>query len=191
MTDLFSWLRKALITQEISPLILSGIFHFQFVTIHPFMDGNGRLARLWSHYILSKHGFDFTLISAIEKQIEKKRSLYYEQLHQLQGNLFYNISPQVDLTSWLEFWLECLYQAGQEASQRITPEIAPSKEDFPTDRITLAIQFFKKHRKLKASEYADLCQIGRTQAVEDLNFLTQKKIIRKIGGGRSTTYIIN
>jgi len=49
MKDLIIWTRKNLSAKDLSPLIISGLFHFQFVTIHPFMDGNGRLARLWSH----------------------------------------------------------------------------------------------------------------------------------------------
>lgn len=77
MSDLFSWMRKN--QKKIHPLIMSGVFHYEFVFIHPFSDGNGRMARLWHTLILSKWKPVFEYIP-IESQIEKFQDEYYKAI---------------------------------------------------------------------------------------------------------------
>lgn len=77
MEELFEWMKEAQST--IHPLILSSIFHYEFVFIHPFSDGNGRMARLWHTAILSKWKPIFEYIP-IESQIEKFQNEYYEAI---------------------------------------------------------------------------------------------------------------
>lgn len=77
MKELFEWMKEAQST--IHPLILSSIFHYEFVFIHPFSDGNGRMARLWHTAILSKWKPIFEYIP-IESQIEKFQNEYYEAI---------------------------------------------------------------------------------------------------------------
>ncbi len=77
MGILFDWMNEA--KKDVNPLILSSIFHYEFVFIHPFSDGNGRMARLWHTVILSKWNPIFEYIP-IESQIEKFQSEYYETI---------------------------------------------------------------------------------------------------------------
>ena len=77
MTDLFAWMKEA--QDDVHPLILSSVFHYEFVCIHPFSDGNGRMARLWHTAILSKWKPVFEYIP-IESQIEKFQEEYYEAI---------------------------------------------------------------------------------------------------------------
>ena len=77
MDELFAWMKEA--QSEIHPLILSCVFHYEFVFIHPFSDGNGRMARLWHTAILSKWKAVFEYIP-IESQIEKFQDEYYEAI---------------------------------------------------------------------------------------------------------------
>lgn len=79
MDGLFAWMRKA--QYDVHPLILSSVFHYEFVFIHPFSDGNGRMARLWHTAILSKWKTVFAYIP-IESQIEKFQNEYYEAISQ-------------------------------------------------------------------------------------------------------------
>ena len=79
MDDLFAWMRKAQGT--VHPLILSSVFHYEFVFIHPFSDGNGRMARLWHSAILSKWKPIFEYIP-IESRIEKFQDEYYKAIAQ-------------------------------------------------------------------------------------------------------------
>ena len=77
MDDLFGWMKTA--RETVHPLILSGVFHYEFVFIHPFSDGNGRMARLWHTAILSKWKPVFEYIP-IESQIEKFQEDYYNAI---------------------------------------------------------------------------------------------------------------
>ena len=77
MADLFAWMKEA--QDDVHPLILSSVFHYEFVCIHPFSDGNGRIARLWHAAILSKWKPVFEYIP-IESQIEKFQEEYYEAI---------------------------------------------------------------------------------------------------------------
>ena len=75
MNDLFSWMEQN--KEELSPLILSSVFHYEFVFIHPFLDGNGRMARLWQTVILG-HWKDIFYYMPIETQIKKYQEEYYQ-----------------------------------------------------------------------------------------------------------------
>lgn len=77
MNDLFEWMKEA--QNSVHPLILSSVFHYEFVFIHPFSDGNGRMARLWHTAILSKWKPIFEYIP-IESQIEKFQNEYYDAI---------------------------------------------------------------------------------------------------------------
>mgnify|MGYP000018299526 FL=1 len=79
MDELFAWMKEA--KDDVHPLILSSVFHYEFVFIHPFSDGNGRMARLWHTAILSKWKPIFEYIP-IESQIEKFQDEYYETISQ-------------------------------------------------------------------------------------------------------------
>lgn len=81
--DLFSWMEKN--STKVHPLILSAVFHYEFVFIHPFSDGNGRTARLWHTVILSKWNSAFEYIP-IESQIEKFQEGYYDAIAQCHVN---------------------------------------------------------------------------------------------------------
>lgn len=77
MNQLFNWMKEA--HGNVHPLILSSVFHYEFVFIHPFSDGNGRMARLWHTAILSKWKTVFEYIP-IESQIEKFQDEYYDAI---------------------------------------------------------------------------------------------------------------
>ena len=76
MKDLFSWMKKE---KDLNPLILSSVFHYEFVFIHPFSDGNGRMARLWQTAILAKWREVFRYLP-IESQVEKNQAGYYKAI---------------------------------------------------------------------------------------------------------------
>lgn len=77
MSELFDWLNRE--KKNIDPLILSSIFHYEFVFIHPFQDGNGRTARFWQNAILSKYDKIFEVVT-IENMIEKNQQEYYDAI---------------------------------------------------------------------------------------------------------------
>lgn len=189
MKGLLNYIHKNQI-EKISPLILAPIFHYEFVTIHPFMDGNGRLARIISNAILSVGGYDVHKYAALEKQHEKERIKYYHSLRSLQAQNYYDIPSTQNITSWIVYWLTCLRETYKEALARVSPfsQLIVSEDIIHYDRLAKAISLFKRHITLKAADYAVMMGLERTQAVADLNILLEKELIKKVGGGRSTVY---
>lgn len=108
MNDLFGWLNKE--KQNIHPLLLSAIFHYEFVFIHPFTDGNGRMARLWHTVLLSKWKPIFEFIP-LESQIEKFQNEYYDAIAKSHANGNSN--------AFIEFILNMIDQILDEISIQI------------------------------------------------------------------------
>ena len=109
MEDLFSWMKES--RGKVHPLILSSVFHYEFVFIHPFTDGNGRMARLWHTAILTKWQPIFEFIP-IESQIEKFQNGYYDAIAECHtyGNS----------TAFIEFILEQINVILDEVSVTVT-----------------------------------------------------------------------
>lgn len=193
MKGLISWARKETVAKT-SPLLVAAQFHFEFVTIHPFMDGNGRLGRLITNGILSAGGYDIERYAALEKQHEKDRANYYRSLRGLQGGRsgnYYDIPLGQDIHSWIVYWLKCLLATYEEGLSRIQNYVVNSSSNFTFDlRLQKAESLFKRHIRLRASEYADLVGLARTQAVADLNKLVEAGTLDRVKGGRSTIYQI-
>ncbi|MBE6123977.1 MAG: Fic family protein [Erysipelotrichaceae bacterium] len=112
MNDLFSWLNGH--KEEIHPLILSSIFHYEFVFIHPFSDGNGRMARLWQNIILSKWKDVFEYLP-IESQIKKYQEEYYKAIS--------NSHQQGESTSFIEFMLKMIDEVLEDTLNKTKEEI--------------------------------------------------------------------
>ena len=109
MDELFDWMKEA--KDDVHPLILSSIFHYEFVFIHPFSDGNGRMARLWHTAILSKWNPIFEYIP-IESQIEKFQEEYYETISQCH--------VAGESTMFIEFMLEQIDKILNDISSQIS-----------------------------------------------------------------------
>jgi len=186
MQKLYLWVKESLLNNE-SPLITAALFHYYFVTIHPFMDGNGRCGRLVTNFILDKHGFNVSGYASIEKVHEQNKMDYYKNLRIHQALVYYDIPDNINLTGWINYWLMSLKKAYDEAVRRLNLNI--DQENLDT-RLKKAYSLFVRHKKLKASEYQLLAGLGRTQAVSDLNKLISRGLIKKAGGGRSSTYIV-
>ena len=114
MKELFDWMKKN--KETIHPLIMSSIFHYEFVFIHPFSDGNGRTARLWQNVILSKWKGLFEYLP-IESQIHKYQDDYYKAIN--------NCNHKGESTEFIEFMLEMIDAVLDET---ITTSLAPITE---------------------------------------------------------------
>lgn len=189
MKGLLGWLRSQRAKQASVPLIAAQ-FHFEFVTIHPFMDGNGRLARLLTNSVLLAGGYDVEGYAALEKQHELDRVGYYAAMRGLQAGTYYDIPPNQDIRTWITYWLKCLADTYDEALERVGAiQADPQELIVPShDRLKRARSLFQKHGSLRAAEYADLTSLARTQAVADLNSLVKEGVLERVGGGRSTAY---
>lgn len=109
MNELFDWMKEA--QHTVHPLILSSVFHYEFVFIHPFSDGNGRMARLWQTAILSKWKSIFEYIP-VESQIEKFQAEYYKAISQCH--------TAGESTSFIEFMLSQIDKILDDISAQVS-----------------------------------------------------------------------
>src|SRR5260221_7840690 len=93
-----------------------GIAHYQFVAIHPFIDGNGRSTRILTTLMLIQGGYDMTSFFALESYYNRNRKAYYEALNSVDK---YRVEGKPDLTRWLEYYIEGMHIEAERAQSRI------------------------------------------------------------------------
>jgi len=113
MNQLFNWMKKS--KEKVHPLILSSIFHYEFVFIHPFSDGNGRMARLWQNILLSQWKEIFEYVP-IESQIKKYQNKYYKVIN--------NCNKNGNSNEFIEFMLQMINEVLEEVLETINKEIS-------------------------------------------------------------------
>ena len=113
MNQLFNWIKKS--KEKVHPLILSSIFHYEFVFIHPFSDGNGRMARLWQNILLSQWKEIFEYVP-IESQIKKYQNKYYKVIN--------NCNKNGNSNEFIEFMLQMINEVLEEVLETINKEIS-------------------------------------------------------------------
>jgi Fic family protein len=106
MKSLLAWYHRETKRNYLHPLLKIGIFIVTWLKIHPFEDGNGRLSRLLTYFLLLQHGYDFNRYSAMDREIEKAQMLYYQALRQTQRTL--DSSNKPDWITWLDYFLQII-----------------------------------------------------------------------------------
>ena len=177
----------------IEPVIKSGLAHLWFVTIHPFDDGNGRIARAIADMQLSKADKTHYRFYSMSAQIEHQKKEYYEILEQTQKG-------PLDVTEWLEWYLSCLSNA-IESSEQILAKVLVKAKFWKNHASTILNERQQKminklldnfFGKLNTSKWARITKCSQDTALRDIQDLMKKEILLKEpGGGRSTSYIIN
>jgi Fic family protein len=176
MRELTEWINKV---KDISPILVAGIAQFQFVHIHPFIDGNGRTARLLSTLILYKTGYDFKRIFTISEYYDKDRPAYYQAIQSVRKN-------HMDMTAWLEYFVDGLRSQMEEIQQKGEQLI---KQDVVLQKIK-KIGLNKRQEKavkhliikgtVTVNEYQSVASCIRRTAQRDLEELVKKGIIKVV-----------
>ncbi len=183
MKELFYYVSKN--RGLLDPLILSGIFHKQFVIIHPFMDGNGRTVRLATKVLLSAMGLDTFNLFSFENYYNQNISRYFGYVGE-KGN-YYDICDLVDFTPWLEYFTdgiidELLRVSKLFSRESITPEtlLKPHHQKI--------LDYIKKHDFITDRIYSTLTDRAKPTRNQDLNQLIQLGLIERVGKGKATIY---
>ncbi|MEA5402987.1 Fic family protein [Arcicella sp. DC2W] len=187
MQKFITWFNE---NQVIDPVLKAGIAHLWFITIHPFDDGNGRIARAITDMQLSKADGSSQRFFSMSAQIQKQRNLYYETLEKVQKGTS-------DITIWLDWFLTCLTEALLNT-------------DIILEKVLKKARFWEKHRntsfnerqqlllnklmdnfegKLTSSKWAKIAKCSADTALRDIQGLMSKGVLKKENaGGRSTNY---
>jgi len=170
---------------HLDPLILGGLFHKQFVVIHPFVDGNGRAARLVTKQLLAELGVNLYRLLSFENYYNQNVNHYFQQVGAY-GN-YYDLAPTLDFTAWLEYFaegiLDELYRLEKEIISR---QQRPDQELKPHHQIILGL--IDANGYVTDKLYA--AQTERAKATRSLDFkkLIELGLIERQGRGRSTYY---
>jgi Fic family protein len=176
----------------IDPVMAAGLAHLWFVTIHPFEDGNGRMARAIADMALARSEKSSQRFYSMSAQIRLERNAYYEVLERTQqGGL--------DITPWLEWFLGCLDRA-IDGAEGILAGIfhkarfweSQAKKPFnERQRLVLNRLFDGFEGKLTSSKWAKLAKCSQDTAFRDIDDLVKRGVlVKEPGGGRSTSYAL-
>jgi len=187
MKKFLDWFEK----ESSTDLVLkAGVAHLWFVTIHPFEDGNGRIARAIADMVLARSEQSQQRFYSMSAQIRHERKEYYEILESTQkGNL--------DITHWLEWFLECLGRAFDRAEMILSAVLSKARfwerfdgTDFNERQRNMINRLLNAFEgKLTSSKWAKLEKCSQDTALRDIEDLIDKGVLTKdSGGGRSTSY---
>ena len=177
--------------KETDFLIQAGIVHLWFVILHPFDDGNGRIARALTDMILARSDDSKFRFYSMSSQIQKNRKSYYEILEKTQKG-------SMDITNWLVWFLENLLIAIQSSGE-ITDKVLQKAEFwqknsnlvFNERQIKVLNRFMDNFEgNLTTTKWAKMCNCSQDTATLDINDLIDKKILKKTGKGRATHYLL-
>jgi Fic family protein len=182
-----SWFEQP---SDIDPLLNAGLAHLWFVTIHPFDDGNGRIARAISDMALSRSESSRRRFYSMSAQIRRERSEYYTTLEWTQKG-------EIDVTRWQTWFLKCLLRAIEGAQDRLGSVLRKAsfwerfaKEPLNERQIKALNRLLDGiEGKLTTSKWAKLANCSQDTAYRDILDLVKRGALRKDpGGGRSTSY---
>jgi Fic family protein len=172
------------------PLLIAGLAHLWFVTIHPFDDGNGRIARAIADMALARSERSTQRFYSMSAQIRRQRSDYYTTLERTQKGA-------LDVTPWQEWFLSCLRRSIEGSQDTLVAVLEKARfwERFAQQSLN-ARQVKVLNRlldgfegKLTTSKYAKLTKCSQDTAYRDiLNLMKRGAMLKDAGGGRSTSY---
>jgi Fic family protein len=189
MTGFLDWFNCG---PAVDPVLKAGIAHLWFVTIHPFDDGNGRIARAIADRRLARSENSSQRFYSMSAQIRQERKTYYDLLEQTQKG-------ELEITTWLTWFLECLGRAIDGAETLLATVLAKARfwasvSGSPlNDRQKLILNKMLDgfEGKLTSSKWAKLTKSSQDTAQRDITDLVQRGILaRSPEGGRSTSYTL-
>ena len=180
--ELLDWLNNS--TDEMYPVIIAGILHYELVRIHPFVDGNGRTSRLMATLILSIQKFNIDNYFTLDEYYNQDRQAYVDALKSADKNH--------DLTNWLEYFCQgVLYSIDKVKSEvlkldQITSKYNNTIELTPNEISVLTLLEEKKH--IQNKDIQEMLNISPQASYKIIRKLKNKELIKSTGKGRNTEY---
>jgi len=167
---------------ETHAIVKCALFCYDFVSIHPFQDGNGRLSRLIATLLLLKNGYSWIQYVSFEHEIENRKAEYYQQLMESQRQ-----RPNENIYNWVLFFLNCLNNISTQlmtklSSQGNVASLSPKEKS--------VYLFIENHPGSQSSEIAEKLNLGLPLVKKILTSLAKNKLIVKHGAGAGTNYTL-
>ncbi len=179
MRQLVDWFHA---DTETIPLIKTALFVYDFLSIHPFQDGNGRLSRLLTTLLLLKQGYSWIQYVSFEHEIENRKNEYYRVLMQAQRQ-----RPNEVVTDWLKFFIDCMQNIQNQLLKKLEESRAPESTSAREKKILLYIQH---HAGCSSGEISRKLNMALPTVKKALKDMVEKKLIAMEGVGKATGYTI-
>jgi len=188
MKDFILWLNSEQ-RYELYPVLLSGISHYEFVRIHPFVDGNGRTARALATLILYLKGFDTKRFFALDDYYNENRGRYYSALQTVD-------QKTLDITLWLEYFCEGVTVSMNRVKGAVL-ELSFDKmvkekkgQIFLSERQREVLKYLQTNLKITTKEYQDMFNVSERTARGHLNELVKLDLIKPVGSQKGRYYVL-
>lgn len=179
MAKLIAWYKK---DTETLPLIKAAVFVYDFLSIHPFQDGNGRVSRLLGTLLLLKHGYSWVQYVSFEHEIESRKSEYYKILMQCQRQ-----RPGEDVYPWVMFFLDCLKNIQLQLMAKLEVQTKSGKLTLREKKI---YSFIENHPGSKSGEISEKLDVPQPTVKRLLTTMVKNKLLVMHGAGAGTNYSI-
>lgn len=186
--DLVKWINSN-DAKELDPIIEAGIVHYEFVRIHPFVDGNGRTARVLAAWILYKRGFDTKQFFCLDDYYDSDRPAYYKTLQSVNQST-------LDLTRWLEYFVEGVNISVEAVKERVIRLSSERLRRTKKGQIALTarqmriVEFINQNGKITNRDMQKMFKISDRAVLKEIKKLVDLKVVKPDGKGRSLYYIL-
>jgi len=186
MFELVEWANLQWNEKTMHPLVVLAVFIYEFLSIHPFQDGNGRLSRLLTTLFLLKQGYGFVQYISFENHIEQHKKAYYDALMTAQRR---RTAGEDIIDKWLLFFLESLKALTEKLDKKY--DVFRQKGGYLNERQKMLEEFVAERKTVKISDlYFAFPDISPNTLKKDLQYLKAEQIVTTAGQGRGTVYII-
>lgn len=184
MEGLISWVNERFNLKDLHPLLIVATFVYEFLSIHPYQDGNGRLSRLLTTLLLLKFDYEFIQYVSFEHVIESKKEAYYRALMEGQKNRY---KERERINNWVIFFLESLVILTKRLETKY--ETYSSLKIALNDRQQQIVAYVKEKENAQIGELASfLRNYSRNTLKKDLTYLVNENILLRTGAGRGVRY---
>lgn len=184
MQELVEWTQEALAEKRYHPLLIIGNFLVEFLKIHPFEDGNGRISRVLTNLLLLQAGYEYMPYVSHEKLVEDNKPDYYMALRKSQ-NTFGIKKEKQDIAPWLDFFLTMFVRQSQMAVDLLSKE---NIEKLLSKKQLAVWEYLNKVDEATPREIAEKTNVAYETVRQALRKLSRLQKIERIGQGRSTSY---
>ncbi len=182
MQELVEWTESTLTEKKYHPLLIVGNFLVDFLQIHPFQDGNGRLSRILANLLLLKEGYLYMPYISHEKLVEDNKPDYYMALRRSQKTFK---TDHEDIMPWLDFFLTIFLKQSEMAIDLLSGE---NIERLLTQKQLAVWSYLQKVERAAPREISEKTKVAYPTVRQAINKLMRLKKIERIGQGRSTSY---
>ena len=189
LKELMGWLGED--DPATPPLVRIALAHLWFLTLHPFEDGNGRLARALTEYLLARQEQSSLRFYSLSAQIQRDKAAYYDELEHAQRN-------SLDVTRWVNWFLSLHSRALDSAAKSLDAILKKAwfwrdhaQDDFNAHQrkmLNMLLDGFEGN--LTSSKWAKICKVSQDTAAREIAPLVSSGVLRQEGAGRSTHYVI-